>query len=89
MATWKTMLKAVSNDVDGSLAHGHQMTDYNELARRIEMMKQDLERAIGRERQAYDAARKAQAATEEMRDRLKEMNAQWKKLTSDLMTFSE
>lgn len=88
MATWTSILKAVSND-DTGLGNVQQLPDFNELARRIEMAKQDRERALGRERQAFDAARKAQAATEDCTARLTEMQAQWRELTGEILSMGD
>lgn len=89
MATWTSILKSVSNDATPGLANVQALPDFNELARRIAMAKQDRERALGRERQAFEAARKAQAATEECMARLKEFQDQWRELTGEILSTDD
>ena len=86
---WANILGNVAANDSPGLANVQQLPDFNELARRIEMRKQDLERLTGRERQCFEAARKAQAATEECREEIKAMKQQWADLAGELLNVED
>jgi hypothetical protein len=61
--------------------------DYNNLANKIELAKDALERARAREKVAYEAARTSAETTSARIEDLKSLTASWADLTAQLVAI--